>query len=75
MRVWGEGMAKRTVRSTPSMFENARPITEIPAQVKAEAKKAAEASAWAIAQQRYATVKCPRCVRGAAVAWVQFGGS
>jgi hypothetical protein len=72
MRIWGEGEGKRTHHSNPTMWENARPITELPASVKIEAKKEAEANAWACARQRYGVVRCPRCVPAARVAWARF---
>jgi hypothetical protein len=72
MRVWGEGDAKRTHSSYATMWQNAQQITEIPASVKIEAKKEAEAKAWASAQQRYGVVRCPRCVPGSVVQWAQF---
>jgi hypothetical protein len=71
MRIWGEGEAKRTHSSYPGWTEGAKPITEIPAAMKTEAKIEAEAQAWGIARQRYSIVRCPRCTPGS-LPWVQF---
>lgn len=72
MRVWGEAQASRTIHSRIGMWENARPITEIPAPIKAEAKREAEMKAWDSARQRTAIVKCPRCLPNSVAPWAQF---
>jgi hypothetical protein len=71
-RVFGQGEAKRHKTQGATMWENAKPITEIPSGLKAEAHKEAEARAWDRARALTQQVVCPRCTRGQVPPFLQF---
>jgi hypothetical protein len=54
-RAWGKGQARNQVKDTD------RNLT-MPGDMRIGVKRVAENNAWADAQRRYQSVRCPRCM-------------